>query len=232
MSTGTQTENRRERRKRQTRAAIVAAARELFVEKGFDQTTLSEIAERADVASSTLFTHFSTKAEIFFADYHLFVQDHIRILETRDREHESAIEATMRWHREVADHVDFDPQWLNQLRRIVDENPLLTAMEYQQYEPSVSVLVREVAYDLGASERDLLPRLVASVKVGLYFTLSRYLSQNAMSPEESEKHLRYVDECLSAAAAAIEAVPVPRVVGSHENGLPALPGPMRDSRSL
>src|SRR5262249_58188812 len=102
MSTGGQTENRRERRKRQTRAALVRAARELFVEKGFDETTLSEIAERADVGSSTLFTHFSTKAEIFFADYELFVQDHIRVLETRDREHESALDATIRWHREVS----------------------------------------------------------------------------------------------------------------------------------
>jgi AcrR family transcriptional regulator len=57
-------EGRRERKKRQTRAAIVAAAFTLFAERGFEGVTVSEISEQADVARATLFSHFPTKDSI------------------------------------------------------------------------------------------------------------------------------------------------------------------------
>lgn len=57
-------EGRRERKKRQTREAIVAAAFTLFAERGFDAVTVTEIAELADVARATLFSYFPTKESI------------------------------------------------------------------------------------------------------------------------------------------------------------------------
>jgi AcrR family transcriptional regulator len=44
--------------------AIVIAAAELFAEKGFSETSASEVAERAGVAQGTLFYHFKTKENI------------------------------------------------------------------------------------------------------------------------------------------------------------------------
>jgi TetR/AcrR family transcriptional regulator, cholesterol catabolism regulator len=55
---------RAERNKRDKRARIIAAARELFRTKGFDQTTTSEIAELADVGKGTLFFHARSKDEL------------------------------------------------------------------------------------------------------------------------------------------------------------------------
>jgi AcrR family transcriptional regulator len=55
---------RAERNKRDKRARIVAAARELFRTKGFEQTTTSEIAELADVGKGTLFFHAKSKDEL------------------------------------------------------------------------------------------------------------------------------------------------------------------------
>src|ERR1700721_422417 len=55
---------RAERNKRDKRARLIAAARELFRTKGFEQTTTSEIAERADVGKGTLFFHARSKAEL------------------------------------------------------------------------------------------------------------------------------------------------------------------------
>ncbi len=46
--------------------AIVSAAAELFAEKGFTETTASEMAERAGVAQGTVFYHFKTKENILF----------------------------------------------------------------------------------------------------------------------------------------------------------------------
>ncbi|GII56830.1 hypothetical protein Pth03_52190 [Planotetraspora thailandica] len=57
---------RRERKKAQTRQAIVAAAFGLFAEHGFDAVTVAEIAETADVSAKTVFNHFAAKEQLFF----------------------------------------------------------------------------------------------------------------------------------------------------------------------
>jgi AcrR family transcriptional regulator len=57
-------ESRRERKKRRTREAIVAAAFTLFADRGFEAVTVTEIAELADVARATLFSYFPTKESI------------------------------------------------------------------------------------------------------------------------------------------------------------------------
>jgi AcrR family transcriptional regulator len=57
----------RERKRLRTRRSISDAALRLFVEHGFENVTLAEIAAAADVAPATVFTHFSCKEEIFFS---------------------------------------------------------------------------------------------------------------------------------------------------------------------
>ena len=54
-------EGRRERKKRELRARIYETARELFLEHGFEATTVAQIAEAADIAPGTFFNHFASK---------------------------------------------------------------------------------------------------------------------------------------------------------------------------
>ncbi|WP_066937205.1 TetR/AcrR family transcriptional regulator [Microtetraspora fusca] len=54
----------RERKKRQTRHAIFRAAVELFGERGFDDVSVTEIAERAGISKMTVFNYFRTKEDI------------------------------------------------------------------------------------------------------------------------------------------------------------------------
>jgi len=67
VSLATPAIGRRERRKRQTRERIVAAAAASFAEEGFDGTTFDHIAERADVARATVFNYFGDKQQLLRA---------------------------------------------------------------------------------------------------------------------------------------------------------------------
>ena len=58
--------DRRSRKRMATRQAISDAATRLFIERGFDQVTVDEIAAAADVGRMTVFNHFPRKEDLFF----------------------------------------------------------------------------------------------------------------------------------------------------------------------
>src|SRR5439155_4069703 len=49
----------------EVRSLVLAAARELFAERGFSGTTTREIAERAGVEETILFRNYGTKERLF-----------------------------------------------------------------------------------------------------------------------------------------------------------------------
>jgi AcrR family transcriptional regulator len=59
--------SRSERRRLETRARLLSAARQLFAEKGVGATRTGEIAERADVAAGSFYNHFADKDEVVAA---------------------------------------------------------------------------------------------------------------------------------------------------------------------
>jgi AcrR family transcriptional regulator len=58
----------RERKKARTRAAIQRHALRLFREQGYDETTVSQIAEAAEVSESTFFRYFPNKEDVVLWD--------------------------------------------------------------------------------------------------------------------------------------------------------------------
>jgi AcrR family transcriptional regulator len=58
----------RERKKAKTRAAIQRSALRLFHEQGYEATTVEQIAEAAEVSTSTFFRYFPTKEDVALYD--------------------------------------------------------------------------------------------------------------------------------------------------------------------
>ena len=65
-ATAPQPEGLRARKKRLTRDALFAAADRLFAERGFENVTVAEIADAANVSVKTVFTYVSAKEELIF----------------------------------------------------------------------------------------------------------------------------------------------------------------------
>src|SRR5438034_3149760 len=77
------TEGLRERKKRQTREAIAAAAMELFAARGFDAVTVADVARAADVATATVFNYFPRKEDLVYSRLEVFEEELLAAI--RDR---------------------------------------------------------------------------------------------------------------------------------------------------
>src|SRR6185295_5029534 len=78
MSTGL-----RERKKQQTRQAIHEAAMKLFAERGFEATTIADIADAAGISPRTFFAYFPAKEEAVFQKFDVAYDDFSRALRER-----------------------------------------------------------------------------------------------------------------------------------------------------
>jgi AcrR family transcriptional regulator len=96
-------EGLRERKKEETRRALMYAALELFTEHGYDHVTVEQIAERANVAPRTFFRYFESKASACFG----FQSDLIDALETTDDALTTSEEQIRAYGRRVSEDPDF-----------------------------------------------------------------------------------------------------------------------------
>ena len=65
----------RERKKQETRLQIADAARRLFLERGFEAATMTDIAEAAGVSPATVFNYFPTKEDLFYSRLESFEEE-------------------------------------------------------------------------------------------------------------------------------------------------------------
>jgi AcrR family transcriptional regulator len=78
--------SRRERRREETRQRLIEAALALMQQKPFEQVTVEEITELADVAKGTFFTYFPTKEHLLHAYMRDLADEVYEFLEALDAE--------------------------------------------------------------------------------------------------------------------------------------------------
>lgn len=141
----------RERKKIQTRRRLLSEATKLFTERGFDQVSVAEIAEAADVSKMTVFNYFDSKEHLVFAPMEEHIGDVARVV--RDREPgESAVAAVRRQfltalgNRDASVGMSDSPVALGILRLIQQTPSLLTrahAFFVRSFDQLTDVLVEE-----------------------------------------------------------------------------------------
>jgi AcrR family transcriptional regulator len=140
---------RRERKKAATRAAILDAATALFLERGFDEVTVREIADQADVSPKTVFTHFPQKEALVFSDED---ERHERLAAAvRDRAPGSTISDALKAHylSEIA-AMKSEPQ--RRILTLMQETPALVDYAEKMWFRHEDALVAAITEEFGLTE--------------------------------------------------------------------------------
>ncbi|GAA2299337.1 TetR family transcriptional regulator [Actinomadura sp. NPDC048955] len=154
----------RERKKMRTRQAIATAALRLFAERGYEETTIADIAAAADVSPRTFFSYFPSKEDVIFAE----IDD--RLAEVAERLRRTPGESPMETIRRsivavleaiAAEHRDYGPVQV----ALILERPALRARALQRMtdaQDAIEALLRELCP--GISEIDAVA--AAGIAVG------------------------------------------------------------------
>ena len=116
----------RERKKQQTRQLIAETARDLFMERGFEQVTVAQIARAADVAEQTVYNYFPTKEDLVYWRLESFEQELLAAI--RDRAPGvPVLEAFWQWMLRPRGLMDEEPvsETLAAMARVIAESAAL-----------------------------------------------------------------------------------------------------------
>ncbi|MEJ8646617.1 TetR/AcrR family transcriptional regulator [Streptomyces sp. MS1.AVA.3] len=153
------TPGRRERKKAQTRKALADAALRLFLEHGYDQVSVKDVAEAADVSVTTLFKHFSGKeALVFDQDTE---QSAALVAAVRDREPGSTVlDALHAYLHGLLVTVREAPEF-RAFRELVDGTPVLSDYAHRMWLRHETALAGAIAEATGADEGGASARALA-----------------------------------------------------------------------
>ena len=96
---------RLERRKARTRAAILEAASGLFLNQGYEETSIQQIAERADTGVGTLYGYFASKEVILQSVLGMHVEQAVERYRAAVDESTPAMERLMKGLDTFADYI-------------------------------------------------------------------------------------------------------------------------------
>jgi AcrR family transcriptional regulator len=165
-------EGLRSRKKGKMRLAIENAALDLFAEKGFEATTVDEIAERAEVSKATFFRYFGTKADVIFSveTYQLVVL-HRAIVDRPESENElTAIRRAV-----LREWVPLlDPQRVARQGRAAATSPVLRGLSLDLGVKWQTVIAGALAHRRKIEAPDQRCWLVAGMSLAIFSNATNY----------------------------------------------------------
>jgi AcrR family transcriptional regulator len=191
----------RERKRARTRETIARAALELFDRQGFQQTTIPQIAEAADVSPRTVSAYFPHKEDLVFPDGDEAIDELVARLRERDPGG-SAVDALLAWFRGWLKLAAEREDERRIQRRVIDADDGLRAWEQRFALKAQEALAEAFARDLGDSRDDLEPRMAAAATMTIFMLLGEDLEE----PPPPERSLEVVERALLFVGAGVRAL--------------------------
>ncbi|WP_157246723.1 TetR/AcrR family transcriptional regulator [Nonomuraea typhae] len=182
----------RERKKQRTREALIEAAVRLFEDKGYDQVTVAEIADAAEVSPRTFFLHFPAKEDVLLANADLRTDLALQAIADR-RPEEGLAEVLVR----AMDRMITDA-WGNDLSnglaavraRLVAEAPALQARILQRYLATQAGLAEALRRAFPEHLDPITAAALVGAMVGAVSTSALAALQRGDGPDEVRRAMR------------------------------------------
>jgi len=191
----------RERKKRETRDALTQAALRLFAERGYDETTLAEIAEAAGVSTRTIFAYFPSKEDILFSTIETMCDSLGQALAERP----AGTDALTALRDFILSSAHEKTELDEKLGQLIAADPTLASHKRARISQLQEVLAAAIADDLGVGPDDLRPQVAAASLTSAFEVLERQDRTFSTSPTPDEIAAA-IDPVLAFVRAGLQAV--------------------------
>ena len=162
----------RERKKQRTRQALRQAALELFLERGFEATTIADITAAADVAPRTFFSYFKTKEDVVFDEGPEGFDKLQQTLRQRPQG-EPLLAAFRRVALDIAADLQTQSDQQQAAARIIASTPAIQARIRERMGQWEEQLAAMIAEERNSPPDDLDSHVVAAALVGVLRSVQR-----------------------------------------------------------
>jgi AcrR family transcriptional regulator len=182
----------RERKKARTREAIIDAALDLFGSKGFEATTIEDIAAAADVSPRTFFRYFDSKVDLVMAHNEAH-GDKIGPLIAARPATEGPLEALRQVVQQMLLERLAEPSVVREFQ-VMMSSPTLRKMAREHFYEEEAELISAFAARLGTGDDDLTANVMASAAAATIWTVvERWLAGG----KEVERLPSMIDEAFA-----------------------------------
>jgi AcrR family transcriptional regulator len=184
----------RERKKARTRASLREHALRLFREKGYQNTTVEQIAAAAEVSPSTFFRYFPTKEDLVLQD-----DMDTRMMEALEQQPPelgpvAAVRAASR--QMFASYTAADMDILRETTRLSMTVPEVRARALDELGRTIGVFAEAVARRAGRPADDLAVRAVAGAIMGVIMAIT-IPWEGFAETQDFEATIGQIDEALA-----------------------------------
>ena len=197
----------RERKRNRSRDDFVLAALDLFETKGFAETTVEEIADRAMLSPSTFFRYFGTKEDVLFAALPESLEVFRPALASELAEHPPWEAVTRAVRLTTRGFVEQDPALTARILPLWMNEPALRARYMDYADAWEREIVRAVTESQGTdSATDVYARTIAVASIGAFrIAAERFSADDENVLERFEAALKLVGAGLARSSAAADA---------------------------
>jgi AcrR family transcriptional regulator len=177
----------RERKKQRVREQLTEAALQLFRDRGFEKTTIEDIAAAADVVPRTFFRYFRSKDEVLFAWYERVRDAAVAAVRARPSG-EGAVHAFLAAHLQVLENYVEPERIVPILNEVAESCGVLQERRAAWKTELQHALSGELARRLDPSAGDVAAMVTGASMMACSYAIDKWLDEGTSRPLSAYTH--------------------------------------------